>query len=187
MTDERPKPKYGELAPEGWVWQPPQQAAPDADEPASPAPAAAAPPARGAQAPGAAATPHTGLGFSTGDVVATVILLAIGLYSTLNSIVGGLLNLPALIQPVIDAQGLGVTYTATSAASVIGTIGAVVLALIYALAVWASVVAIRKHKRAVYIPLACAVLSFIALVFVLVLAIFADGALVNAMLASSGV
>jgi hypothetical protein len=31
VTDERPKPKYGELAPPGWVWKPPTD--PDADAP----------------------------------------------------------------------------------------------------------------------------------------------------------
>ncbi|MCU1481393.1 MAG: hypothetical protein JWQ19_2179 [Subtercola sp.] len=33
MSDERPKPKYGELAPPGWSWQPPAPPANDSDVP----------------------------------------------------------------------------------------------------------------------------------------------------------
>ncbi|MGD8167784.1 DUF6264 family protein [Herbiconiux sp. P16] len=199
MTDERPKPKYGELAPEGWVWKPPQEAVPDADESASPAPAAPqtpvpraareAPSGSGAPgasgAPGPSGAPGDAKPLSTPDLIITSVLLVIGLITTINSI-SSLLELPSIIQQVLDIQKLDVTYTATTAASLLGTIGAVVLALIYAAAVWLSVKALRARRRASFIPIACAVLSFMALFFVLMLAFFADGALINAIVESQG-
>jgi len=191
VTDERPKPKYGELAPEGWVWQPPQQATPDADEPsASPAPApapsspvAAASAARSGSGSGSAADgPQKPI--AVGDVVFTVILLVIGFFATANT-VSSLVALPSIIQEVLDVQKLDVTYTATTAGSILGIVGSVLIALLYALAVWLSVKAIRARRTAFYIPLAVAVLSFMLLFFVLILAFFADGAIVNAILDSS--
>ena len=187
MADERPKPKFGELAPEGWVWKPPADAHPDALEaasaatgsaPVAPEPAAPATPV----APAAGDLPQKPM--NIGDVVATTILLVLGLIATANSI-ASLLNLPPVIQQVVDQQNLGVSYTATAAATLLGSIGSVVLALIYAAAVYLSVRAIRTRRRSFYIPIACAVLSFMALFFVLLLAFFADGALVNAMFEAS--
>ncbi|SDZ35866.1 DUF6264 family protein [Herbiconiux ginsengi] len=189
MTDERPKPKYGELAPEGWVWKPPQEAVPDADESASPtsatAPSAPATAARAAGGPAAPGTPAAPRPIATGDLIVTSVLLVIGLITTINSI-SSLLELPTIIQQVLDIQKLDVTYTATTAASLLGTIGAVVLALIYAAAVWLSVKALRARRRAYFIPIACAILSFMALFFVLMLAFFADGALINAIVETQG-
>ncbi|MCS5719038.1 DUF6264 family protein [Herbiconiux sp. CPCC 205763] len=196
MTDERPKPKYGELAPEGWVWKPPQEAVPDADESASPAPATvparSGPVVRDARAPGAPASSRGGSGdpgvrapIATGDAIVTSLLLAIGFFTTINSI-ASLLDLRRVIQQVLDIQKIDVTYTATGAASLLGIVGSVVLALIYAAAVWLSVKALRARRRAFFIPLACGVLSFMALFFVLMLAFFADGALINAIVDSQG-
>ena len=186
MTDERPKPKYGELAPEGWVWQPPQQATPDADVPsASPAPAPAARPvAPMRQAPAAASTDGPQKPIATGDVVITVILLVVGFLATANTVTS-LLTLPSIIQEVLDVQNLDVTYTATTAGMLIGVIGSVLMVLLYGLAVWLSVKAVRARRTAFYIPLAIAVLSFMLLFFLLILAFFADGAIVNAILDSS--
>lgn len=181
MTDERPKPKYGELAPEGWVWKPPQPAAPDADDTASPASAPVGSSARPSPASSTPAAPSDTKPLNTTDVVITSILLVIGLITTANS-VSSLLELPSIIQQVLDIQGVDVTYTATSAANLLGTIGSVVLALIYAAAVWLSVIALRARRRAFPIPIACAILSFMALFFVLILAFFADGGLMNAIL-----
>ncbi|WP_382304911.1 DUF6264 family protein [Herbiconiux sp. UC225_62] len=190
MTDERPKPKYGELAPEGWVWKPPQPAVPDADESASATPATAPSAPASASAgrpPGAPASgaPEAQRPIATGDLIVTSVLLVIGLITTINSI-SSLLELPSIIQQVLDIQKLDVTYTATTAASLLGTIGAVVLALIYAAAVWLSVKALRARRRAYFIPIACAILSFMALFFVLMLAFFADGALINAIVETQG-
>jgi hypothetical protein len=193
VTDERPKPKYGELAPEGWVWKPPQEAVPDADESASPSPATAPPATPRAQASTPAAraaleTPHDSSEpkpLSTPDLIITSVLLVIGLITTINSI-SSLLILPSIIQQVLDIQGLDVTYTATTAATLIGTIGSVVLALIYAAAAWLSIKALRARRRAFLIPVACAILSFMALFFLLMLAFFADGALMNAIFETQG-
>ncbi len=179
MTDERPKPKYGELAPEGWVWKPPQPTTPDAHQTPSPASAPVVSPTARAEAPDSSTKPR-----NTTDLVITSILLVIGLITTANS-VSSLLELPAIIQQVLDIQGLDVTYTATAAANLLGTIGAVVLALIYAAAVWLSVTALRARRRAFPIPIACAVLSFMAMFFVLMLAFFADGGLMNAIVEQS--
>ena len=214
MSDERPKPKYGELAPEGWVWQPPKPPTDDADataegqapgasphagpsgrfgEASAPGqaprpvgrPAPTRQPASGALTPKPGPTPATlpdgsPKPVNVGDLVATVILLVIGFIATANS-VSGLLSLSTIIQQVLDMQGVDVAYTATAAAGVLGSIGSVGLVLLYGAAVWLSVRAIRLRRLAFFIPLAIAVLSFMLLFFVLILAFFADGAVVHAM------
>jgi len=187
VTDERPKPKYGELAPEGWVWQPPHQATPDADAPSAspaPAPASSGHPAVAARQAPAAAADGSQKPVAVGDLVFTVILLVIGFFATANTVTS-LLTLPSIIQEVLDTQNLDVTYTATTAGTLLGVVGSVLTVLLYGLAVWLSVKAVRARRTAFYIPLGVAVLSFMLLFFVLILAFFADGAIVNAILDSS--
>ncbi|UFS59876.1 DUF6264 family protein [Subtercola endophyticus] len=66
MSDERPKPKYGELAPPGWTWQPPAPPANDSDVPATsgvgpygaPGPAAGSPGTSG-DSPSGPAAPYS--------------------------------------------------------------------------------------------------------------------------------
>ncbi len=198
MTDERPKPKYGELAPEGWVWQPPQEAQPAEvpDAGTSPSPSVGGP---GATAPGPAAgtwpapsTPPvagpapqpgaragTAAGSGTVDRIVTIALLGFGLLSTVNSVVS-LLTLRDLMQQFMDMQGIDGVYSAP-AAGAIGATVAVILIVVYALTAIVSVRRLRAHKLAFFVPIIGAVLSLIALFIGIAMAVAGDPAIMDSL------
>jgi hypothetical protein len=197
MTDERPKPKYGELAPEGWSWTPPKDPAAEEPEagagatgsgpsaPAAPGSAASGPASRQAAArqptpppppynPAAAAMPDR----KRGDMIATFLLLAAGVISTTNTVVS-MLQLPAVMQQVMDIYKLDGAYAGTSTAQTAGSVGAALLVLIFALTVYISVRRLRVNKLTFFVPLIGAVLSFAVSTACIAIAFFADPALVQ--------
>ncbi|GLK18169.1 DUF6264 family protein [Herbiconiux flava] len=184
MTDERPKPKYGELAPEGWVWQPPKEATPDpvpeAETSPAPAPVARpsgrppvdprwpAPDARAARsstgapegdpAPGAEPVPAPRRGLAV-DVNITIVLLVLGTLSV-GSSVATLLDLNGYMTTAGAAFGLG-GYPANEVTRVTGVTGAVLHVLLIAGTVWLSIRRIKRQKLAFWVPLTAAVVSFL--------------------------
>ena len=197
MTDERPKPKYGELAPDGWVWQPPQEARPDptldAGDPSSapaavpgasapgtaPWPAPSTPPAPGAAPQPGAPAPAARGGGGTADRVATIALLGFGLLSTVNSVVS-LLGIRDLMQQFMDLQGIAGTYTAPNAGT-IGATSAVILIVVFALTAVVSVQRLRAHRLAFFVPIIGAVLGFVTLFIALAMALVGDPAIMDAL------
>lgn len=191
MSDERPKPKYGELAPEGWSWTPPKD--PAAEEPEASAGAGASAPGASAPAqaprqaaarqptpppppynPAAAAMPDR----KRGDMIATFLLLAAGVISTTNTVVS-MLQLPAVMQQVMDIYKIDGAYAGTSTAQTAGSVGAALLVLIFALTVYISVRRLRVNKLTFFVPLIGAVLSFAVSTACIAIAFFADPALVQ--------
>lgn len=176
MTDERPKPKYGELAPEGWVWQPPKEATPDPAPEASPAPVARpsdarldprgqTPDARAAasgpsdpQAPGSAPAPARTRNLAI-DVNITIVLLVLGVLSV-GSSVATLLDLNGYMTTAGAAFGLD-AYPANEVTRIAGVTGAVLHVLLLAGVVWWSIRRIRAQKMAFWVPLTGAVVSFV--------------------------
>ncbi|GAA2236549.1 DUF6264 family protein [Herbiconiux moechotypicola] len=179
MSDERPKPKYGELAPEGWSWKPPQQEEPESEAtPASAAavanpapPASPAAPIAGTPDPGAPgpATPKN----RSGDRIATILLLAAGLLATVN-MVSSFLVLPDVMNEFMQMQGISGTYGADAQASSAGAVGATVLVVIFALTLVWSIQRMRAQKLSFFVPLIGAALSFATNLVVVLVALLAD-------------
>ncbi|WP_368499322.1 DUF6264 family protein [Herbiconiux sp. A18JL235] len=192
MSDERPKPKYGELAPEGWVWQPPQERQPESAPPAPPAAPVGAPvgpnpsqpqqpqqwaaPAPGTEVPGSAPVPRR-----NGDRIATLVLLVIGAFWSVNTAFG-MFSLPAALQQAMDILGIPGTYTAYDTANSAGVTGGVLTLLTFALTVLYSLRRLRANKLAFFIPLIGAVVAFVISLVVYTIAMTADPALMDGLL-----
>lgn len=211
MTDERPKPKYGELAPEGWVWQPPKQEEPETPDDGSgptgsnPASSAAQAPVhaparssgaisrRRTDAPATPATPAPGGAVDGtpgarpargGDVTVTVLLLVVGLLIT-ASWVPFLLDLSGGIQLYLTQQDLG-TYTAGDIARPVGITGAVLQVVLLAVATTLSVFRIRARRRAFFIPLIAGALGFVVTFTCTIIALASDEALMSSLTTMTG-
>lgn len=159
--DERPRPQYGEYAPEGWSWRPADQSA----DAAAGAPRAAAPPPPAmpahAQGPGpagagaAAATAPRNV-----DRFFTILLLAVGALGAWNTSVS-LHQLPGAIQTVYSQQGVG-SYTPQEWLPTLALIGTVfMLALYAAVLIWA-IARLRARKVAFWVPLAGGAVAVLA-------------------------
>ncbi|MBF4574023.1 hypothetical protein ITJ64_16035 [Herbiconiux sp. VKM Ac-1786] len=186
MTDERPKPKYGELAPEGWVWQPPKEATPDPvpenEAPPAPAPVARpsgrppvdprwpAPDARAARSSTGAPSGDPATGAEPSDVPApkrgltvdvniTIVLLVLGTLSV-GSSVATLLDLNGYMTTAGATFGLG-GYPANEVTRITGVTGAVLHVLLIAGTVWLSIRRIKRQKLAFWVPLTAAIVSFL--------------------------
>ncbi|QJU53967.1 DUF6264 family protein [Herbiconiux sp. KACC 21604] len=198
MSDERPKPKYGELAPEGWVWQPPQERQPESAPTAPPAPSPTGPasagptslaqqpsrqpasqhwaaPTPGTEVPGAAPAPRRG------DRIATMVLLVIGAFWSVNTAFG-MFSLPAALQQAMDILGISGTYTAYDTANSAGVTGGVLTLLTFALTVLYSLRRLRANKLAFFIPIIGAVVAFVISIVVYTIAMTADPALMDGLL-----
>jgi hypothetical protein len=167
-VDYRPQPRYGELAPEGWTWTPPQ------DENA-PAAAAALPPAPTPATPGSVEGPVSAA--PGWDRPVTSILLVLGLLGT-YIIASMLISLPEAMQTLYTQAGLG-SYTAAESVGVIisgGSIGQVIVWLATAVT---SVMLMIRHRRAFYVPLIGGVVSFVLLVAAMAVVLAGDTALLD--------
>jgi hypothetical protein len=166
MTDQRPRPQYGEYA----TPQAQAQAMGLSSPGHAPAPAAgpAAPTAAGAAAPTARGRR------GQANLVVTVALLALGLVNVATSI-GSYLDLPGAIQTVYDQLGYG-TYTADALAHSLG-----ILAVVLSVVIWLATAAvcallIRKHRLSWWVPLVGAAVLFVAIAIVMTVAVASDPA-----------
>ncbi|TFD90392.1 DUF6264 family protein [Cryobacterium serini] len=176
-NDPRPRPQYGELAPEGWTWQPPVEkdrvdAAPVPD-PASGAgtalpPQATNPPFRSASAP------RIVPGW---DRPWTVGLLAFGLLATVYGVfsLGGF---PIAMQAFYTDQGLG-TYTPAASIGAITTIGAITLVFVWLAATAVSVRLLVRRRRAFLVPIIGGAVSLVVLFAFTMAALFIDPTLIE--------
>ncbi len=154
--DERPRPQYGEYAPDGWTWQPPS------DDPYA-APAVPREPERsgaGTGSDGRSTTPAPAGGGSLAagsaarpaDRILTIVLLALAVIGALNSVLS-LQQLAPQVQLVYDQQGIG-DYTAPEWLPTLVLVGTILqLALLGATIAW-SVSRVRAGKLAFWVPLA---------------------------------
>ena len=163
--DNRPKPKYGELAPEGWSWTPPQD---DTDVPAIPlAPGGAS------GVPSVEPTSDASPGPARArawDRPVTLALLILGLLATFFT-VSVLGTLPEALQMLYTQQDLG-TYTPDVAVVSLITAGRFVEGGIWIATAVVSILLLRKGRRAFYVPLIGGVVSVVAL-FVFISAVLA--------------
>jgi len=149
--DTRPRPQFGELAPEGWSWTPPKD---DSATPAVPvAPDAASIPTA-ATAPVASRAPGW-------DRPVTLALLIFGLLVTffMVSVLG---SLPEAMQVLYTQEDLG-TYTPAASVAGLITAGRIVEAGIWLLTTVLSILLLTRGRRAFYVPLVGGAVSVVAI------------------------
>ncbi|MWV50485.1 hypothetical protein GRS96_14525 [Rathayibacter sp. VKM Ac-2803] len=157
---ERPKPQYGEYAPPGWSWQPPEEAVvvPDprgSDSDPRPATAAARP---------AAAHPV--------DRLLTIVLLALGVFFAVPTLLDPS-SFATTLEELYQSQGIG-TYASPDLARALGVVLALAQSLIVAFAVWISIRRLRAGKRAVLVPILGIVATVVLSMIVAAIAILGD-------------
>lgn len=192
--DERPRPQFGELAPPGWVWKPPQDAdrldtthhSPAASEVEQP-PAAQPPAPYGAGQHNGA--PHDGAPHDGGpygrdaygrpypsspqlradaprwNITTTIVLLVIGFFG-MSYTIGTLQGLPSVIQLMHTSLNLGKYVQDPSVAPLI-TGGTIAMAGIWAVSLGLSVWLLVQKRLAFYVPLVAGILAFLTLFVIL--------------------
>ncbi|WP_146066146.1 DUF6264 family protein [Cryobacterium sp. Y82] len=174
-NDPRPRPQYGELAPEGWTWQPPVEK--DRVE-AVPAPAfgagTALPPQATTPPLRSAPVPRTVPGW---DRPWTVGLLAFGLLATVYGVfsLGGF---PIAMQAFYTDQGLG-TYAPSASIGAITTTGAITLVFVWLAATAVSVRLLLRRRRAFFVPIIGGAVSLVVLFAFTMAALFIDPTLIE--------
>ena len=149
MSDDRPRPKYGEYGPV-------------APTPALPAPE----PVVVAAAP----APHR-----TREIVLTTLLLMLGVYDVVTGF-PGFASLGSALAQAYEVQGIP-GFASRSLADQVGSginVGKVAL---LAVTIVVSLVAIARHRRAFWIPLAGGVLAALAVVVCVLVVLLQDPAL----------
>lgn len=165
--DPRPRPRYGELAPEGWNWDPGTTASPSS---------AADQSQLASSALGSRSDP-TKPTVPTWDRRVTLGLLALGLATTFMSI--GVLNaLPDAIQMLYTQSHLG-TYVPDSSVAGLVTAGGITEAIVWLLTAAASILLISRGKRAFYIPVIGAVIAFVVIFAFMMVVVTTDPTLIN--------
>lgn len=176
-NEDRPRPRYGEVAPEGWSWHPPggdsaDTAAtppPPTGSPGAPWTAPAAGPA-GYARPQRPATPAW-------DYVITIILIVLGLLGTLFG-VALLATTPQNLQVLYTQEGLG-RYTPAAAVGGIIAGGAIVEVAVWLASTVVSIVLLAKRRRAFYVPLIGMIVSFVVIFVVISVLLTTDPTLIN--------
>ena len=180
-ADHRPQPRYGELAPEGWTWVPPQ-----AEQ--APAPSAVVTPApetRGSAERPASPEPGRKTSVSSAqrsaapgwDRPVTASLLVLGLLGTFITI-SVLVPLPEALQMLYTQAGLG-TYTPADSVAAIITAGSISQVVIWLATAVASILLMLKNRRAFYVPIIGAVVSFVLLIAAIAVVLAGDTALLD--------
>lgn len=158
MVDERPRPQYGEYAPEGWV-SPVAEQQTQTPEPVAPTPVT--PAARANVRP-------------MWDRVLTVALLGMGLYWVVSGY-ANLSNLAAVLEEAFTTQGIG-DFTATDAAAPAGLAISIVQTMIWVGVLMLSMSALRRNRIAFIWPLLGGIATVIVIAIVLAIVVSADPA-----------
>ena len=177
-VDYRPRPRYGELAPEGWTWTPPQ------DEPAPAASAVVSTPASPARAAwGSAdrpvsAKPGTVPGTAPAwDRPLTISLLVFGLLGAYFTI-SMLGSLPQAWAMLYSQAELG-EYAVTDSVTAIISAGSIGQAVVWVAAAVSSILLLLRGRRAFYVPIIGGVVAFVLLVAVVGVVLAGDPALLE--------
>jgi hypothetical protein len=175
--DERPRPQFGEYAPEGWTWKPPAE-----DHISDPAPQMVTPPAA-ASARSARAASVEGRPERPTDRLITIMLLVLGVFGTWISI-STLQSLPDVLPDAIsrasEMLGTGGTpldYVPGPEVPAILLAGSIFQAVLWLLTAWWSISRIRARRLAFWVPLVGGAISFIGLYGAMTIVILSDPAL----------
>jgi hypothetical protein len=170
MADDRPTPRYGELAPEGWVWSPPADS--HETERAGTAP-------DGADAPTPAASPAP---YRVLDASISVFLLVTAVMTSSSS-VPSLFDLRSTLDMFYADRGLG-DYGGGSAVDIAGAIAAIAQLVLLATTIWLTVRLIGQRRRSWPVPLLMGALAMIVTVACVAVALVADPGLISGLRAS---
>ncbi len=159
MSEDRPRPQYGEYA------SPEEQArAMGRSRPAVPSvaahPSPSSDPAAVSPAPPAAAPARRW------DVTLSAVLLMIGLYSVLSMFVT-MAQLPAAITSTITAWGITQPFTSFHAASIVAVVVDIVYGVLWIAALAGTIVAVRRGRTAFWIPLTAGIAATLVCVLLL--------------------
>jgi hypothetical protein len=173
-VDYRPQPRYGELAPEGWTWTPPQDERTPVDSAIvtpEPAPAAVAP---GRAAPGSGTVPGSA---PTWDRPVTLSLLVLGVLGAffMISVLG---SMPEALQMLYTQAGLG-DYTAADSVGSIITAASIGQGVLWLATATVSVMLLLRGRRAFYVPIVGGVVAFVLLVAAMAVVLAGDPALLD--------
>ena len=175
--DERPRPQYGEYAPEGWTWQPPA-----GEHTSDPAPQMATPPAAASARPVSA----DGRPERRVDRLITIMLLVIGVLGMWGAI-GTLQSLPDQLPIAIrDASEMlgtdvaGFEYVPGPEVPGILLAGSIAQIVLWVLTAWWSIARLRARKLAFWVPLSAGVVSIVLLYTTMFVIVLNDPALVDA-------
>jgi len=156
MADDRPTPRYGELAPEGWVWSPPADPAAEPDDVGEPQAIEDTP-----------AKPYRVV-----DASISVFLLVTAVMFSSSS-VPSLFGLRSTIDMFYADRGLG-EYGGGSAVDIAGAVAAIAQLVLLVAAIWLTVRLIGQRRRSWPVPLLMGALALIVTFGCLVLALVAD-------------
>ncbi|HUG50716.1 MAG TPA: DUF6264 family protein [Terrimesophilobacter sp.] len=162
MTEQRPRPQYGEYATPQVQAQAMGLPTPAHAVPSVPPPVPDARPA------------DTGHRRQQTNLIVTVTLLALGLVNVGMS-VGSYGNLGATIQTVYDTLGYG-TYTSGALAASLGIVAIVVSVVVWLVTAAVSALLLRKHRVSWWVPLVGATLVFVAIAIIMTVAVVSDPA-----------
>lgn len=172
MTDEssaprdaRPRPRYGEYAPEGWVSPVADAAAARESELAAKAAESRAVDARPGAAPATQAAPTAGpatpAGLSTGrrvDRIATLALIGLAVYNVVGNVVL-VPNFSATLLDLLRRSGYDVdTFTSQAGLQTAGAVIAVTSLVVFVVMLWWSLRRLRAGRLSFFVPLAAGVL-----------------------------
>ena len=170
--DERPRPQYGEYAPEGWTWKPPA-----GEHTSDPAPQMATPPPSAATVDARPDRPA--------DRIVTILLLVIGLFGVWSAI-GALQSLPTLLPEALRQTSEmlgngGAPFDYTPGPEVPGLIiaGQIIQVVLWVLTAWWAIARMRARRLAFWVPIVGGVLAFFALYAIMFAIILNDPALVD--------
>jgi len=171
--DERPRPRYGEYAPEGWSWQPPADPAETTAAPPSAAPVPAQPEASGptVSAPGAAA-PTERRPAPAWDRIITIALLVLGAFGAWDS-ARSMQQLGVQIQTTYTMLGIG-EFTPPAWLPTVSVVGIVVQLSLYAAVLGVTILRLRARRIAFWIPVTGGVVSVVFTLAVMAAVVFSD-------------
>lgn len=168
--DERPRPQYGEYAPEGWSWQPPADERPRAD--ASAAPSATAPPAQPEASARAAGDVRERRPAPTWDRIITIALLAFGAFGAWDT-ARSMQQLGLQIQTTYNLLDVG-EFTAPEWLATFSVVGIVVQLSLYAVVLGLTILRMRRRRIAFWIPLIGGAVSVVITVAFMAIVVFSD-------------
>ncbi|MFC6172654.1 DUF6264 family protein [Subtercola frigoramans] len=192
MVDERPKPKYGELAPEGWSWQPPAPP-PGSDSSqgptssdggadsrhAQPGPHAPPPVPSGSRDPYGATSAPAGAPrpIRAVDLSVTSLLLFFGLLFS-ASMIPALFDFNTVLIQAATAQGY-TAFAPSAAANTMGIVAGVVTIVLQLVSIVVSVRRLSRRKLAFPVPILVGVVTFALWVGAITFAFFNDPSFVQ--------
>ncbi|PPF82992.1 hypothetical protein C5B96_08630 [Subtercola sp. Z020] len=187
-SDDRPKPQYGELAPEGWEWKPP--APPEGSDVPVPDQAARPVPGYGGDAPGSGAgrdgrgeAPYPGapggngaLGRPSaphrGDIIATSLLLFLSILFS-ASMVPALFDFTTVLRQAAAMQGYE-GFSASPSTQTAGFVAGVATIILNLASIVISVRRVQRQKLAFFVPIVFGVVTFAVWIGVISFAFFND-------------